>query len=266
MFSRQAAASGKTAAIRSSASIRCSCGGTFLPPRLRGTASEIVVFQRQRVWNTGASRNAWIEHVARGRRMQIAEDVGERERVLRPEREQQRVFGGRGLQLEVELTAEPLAQREAPRLVHAAAERRVQHELHAARLVEEALEDERVLRRQHAERGASGGEIGDDLFGGAGGIPVSSTSQSTTVRLKPDATTGVRSVRLQATLVRIGRSAAFRRTSTSARRSLTARDSSSLRAGASPSQNGIVGGAPLASATRTTPVPTCSTRHEALPS
>ena len=38
--------------------IRCSCGGTFLPPRLRGTASEIVVFQRQRVWNTGASSNA----------------------------------------------------------------------------------------------------------------------------------------------------------------------------------------------------------------
>ena len=36
-----------------------------------------------------------------------------------------------------------------------------------------------------------------------------------------------------------------RRTSTSARRSLTARDSSSLRAGASPSQNGMFGGAPL---------------------
>ena len=34
------------------------CGGTFLPPRLRGTASEMVVFQRQRVWNTGASSNA----------------------------------------------------------------------------------------------------------------------------------------------------------------------------------------------------------------
>ena len=88
------------------------------------------------------------QHVARGRRMQIAEDVGERERVLRPERQQQRVFGRRGLQLEVELAAEALAQRQAPRLVDAAAERRVQHELHAARLVEEALEDERVLRRQ----------------------------------------------------------------------------------------------------------------------
>ena len=39
----------------------------------------------------------------------------------------------------------------------------------------------------------------------------------------------------------------------SARRSLTARDSSSLRAGASPSQNGMFGGDPLASATRTVP-------------
>ena len=51
-----------------------------------------------------------------------------------------------------------------------------------------------------------------------------------------------------------------------ARRSLTARDSSSLRAGASPSQNGIVGGAPRASATRTVPAVTCRIRHEALPS
>src|SRR5476651_2500237 len=47
---------------------------------------------------------------------------------------------------------------------------------------------------------------------------------------------------------------AARTASRSARRSLTARDSSSLRAGASPSQKGMVGGAPLASATRTTPL------------
>ena len=99
------------------------------------------------------------EHVARRLRMQIAEHVRQRERVLRPEREQQRVFGRRRLQLEVELAAEPLAQRQPPRLVDAAAERRVQDELHAARLVEEALEDERVLRRNHAERAAAIGEV-----------------------------------------------------------------------------------------------------------
>ena len=74
-----------------------------------------VVFQRQRVWNIGASRNACTSDVARGRRVQVAEDVGERERVLRAEREQQRVLGRRRLQLEVELPAEALAQREPPR-------------------------------------------------------------------------------------------------------------------------------------------------------
>ena len=148
MFSRHAAASGNTAAIRSSASIRCSCGahlacrrGCAAPP------ARCVVFQRQRVWNTGASSNACTSTSRAVLGMQIAEDVGERERVLRPEREQQRVLGRRRLQLEVELPAESLAQREAPRLVDAAAERRVQHELHAAGLVEEPLEDERLLRR-----------------------------------------------------------------------------------------------------------------------
>ena len=85
--------------------------------------------------------------------------------MLRAEREQQRFVGRRRLQLEVELAAEPLAQREAPGLVDAAAERRVQHELHAARLVEEPLEHQRVLRRHRAERAAALVEIRDRLFG-----------------------------------------------------------------------------------------------------
>ena len=85
--------------------------------------------------------------------------------MLRAEREHQRILGGRRLQLEVELTAEALAQRQAPRLVDAAAERRVQHQLHAAGLVEEPLEHERVLRRDDAERAAPVGQVGDGLFG-----------------------------------------------------------------------------------------------------
>ena len=109
------------------------------------------------------------EHVARGRRMEIPEDVREGERVLRPEREQQRVLGRRGLQLEVELAAEALAQRQSPRFVDAAAERCVQHELHAAGLVEKPLEDEGVLRRQHAEHAMRIRQIRDDLFGGGRG-------------------------------------------------------------------------------------------------
>ena len=177
------------------------------------------------------------QHVARRRRVQIAEDVGERERVLRSERQQQAVFGRRRLQLEIELPAEALAQRQSPRLVDAAAERRVQHELHAARFVEEALEDQRVLRRQRAERGAAFGEVADGLLGRR-------------LARRPD------SVISQS----IAASCRWRRVEPSIDRganSLTARESSSLRAGASPSQNGSVGGAPCASATRTTPGPTC---------
>ena len=42
------------------------------------------------------------------------------------------------------------------------------NELHAARLVEEALEHQRFLRRQGAERGMGGGEIGGQFFGADG--------------------------------------------------------------------------------------------------
>ena len=82
------------------------------------------------------------------------------------EREDDRVLGGGGLQLEVELAAEALAQREAPGAVEPAAVGRVQHELHAAALVEEALEHERLLRRHHAERALGGGQVLDRLARG----------------------------------------------------------------------------------------------------
>ena len=39
------------------------------------------------------------------------------------------------------------------------------HELHAARLVEEALEDQRLAGRQRAERAMRRAEIIDDLLG-----------------------------------------------------------------------------------------------------
>ena len=54
-FSGHASWSGNTAATRSSASIRCSGVGTFLPPRARSTASARVAFQRHREPNMGAS-------------------------------------------------------------------------------------------------------------------------------------------------------------------------------------------------------------------
>ena len=96
-------------------------------------------------------------------RMEVPEHVGERKRVLRAERQEQRVVGGGRLQLEVELAAEALAEREAPGAIDAAAQRGVQDELHAARLVEEALDDQRPLGRQRAEEPPRLAEIVDDL-------------------------------------------------------------------------------------------------------
>ena len=88
--------------------------------------------------------------------------------VLLAERENDPVVGGRGLQLEVERHAEALAQRETEGAVDPRAERRVDDELHAAGLVEEALGDQRVLRRQRAEHGHRLAGVGHHLLGAGG--------------------------------------------------------------------------------------------------
>src|SRR5262249_42280675 len=79
------------------------------------------------------------QDVANRVRMEEFEDVLERERVLWAKREQEAIFGGRGLQLEVELTTEPLPQRQSPGAIDPAPERRMNDELHAARFIEEPL-------------------------------------------------------------------------------------------------------------------------------
>ena len=83
--------------------------------------------------------------------VEVTRDLLEREAVGLAERQYDRVLGRRRLQFEVERAAEALAQRETEGAVDARAEGRMDDELHAARLVEEALEDQRVLRRQAAE-------------------------------------------------------------------------------------------------------------------
>src|SRR5208283_5887170 len=72
----------------------------------------------------------------------------------------------RRLQLKIELAAIALTQRQAPGAVDAAAKRRMDDELHAAGLVEEALQHHRILRRHAAERRNGGGEILDKLLRG----------------------------------------------------------------------------------------------------
>src|SRR5215813_12816333 len=58
MCSRHASWSGNTAAKRFSDSIRCNGAAIFAPPRKRGTAKERVAFQRHRIVNIGASNKA----------------------------------------------------------------------------------------------------------------------------------------------------------------------------------------------------------------
>src|SRR5262249_12555174 len=150
------------------------------------------------------------------------------------ERQHEAVVGRGGLQLEVERDAETLAEHEPPRPVDAAAERRVDHELLAARLVEEALGDARRLRRHGAERGPSLDDVGHELRS----------------RLAP----------------RSQSIAAPGSAATSSRKRPTATESSRVRDGASPIQNGIVGGDAPASSTRMRPASTRRMRHDLLPS
>ena len=227
-----AASAGNTAAIRSSASMRWMGGGLRRPPRWRRTMSARPRFQRQRTWNIGDEQQRLGERLRRRPRREEVRHVLEREALLRPEREHHGVVARRRLQLEVEAAAEALAQRQAEAAIDPAAERRVDHELHPARLVEEALEDESSLGRQHAER---------ELRRAAD----SRRSPRRRRRPRPHS----RSSHASAP----GASCAARKAPTRARRSPTSADSSAVRAGASPSQNGTEGGAPCASTTRTMP-------------
>src|SRR5258706_10969901 len=97
--------------------------------------------------------------------MEKMEDVSEREAMLFAERDIQAVVGGRSLQLEIEGTAEALAQGEAPSFVDARAERSMDHELHAAAFVEEALGDDGRLRGNCSQQRAAGHDVFHGLLG-----------------------------------------------------------------------------------------------------
>ena len=139
------------------------------------------------------------------------------------ERQHDVVLGRGGLQLEVELAAEALAQRQAPGAVDAAAEGRMDDELHAARLVEEALEHDRVL----ASAGSPSARMAARRY-----------STSCSAAASPMPTSSIE----PAAALASGRIVLQVARPSSARKRDTAADSSSLRPGASPSQNGMLGG------------------------
>ena len=121
-------------------------GGTFLPPMKRSSASARPASQRQRVANIGEVEHGLLEHCLDAGGVEEMKNVGERKAVLLAERNVQAVVRGGSLQFEIERTAEALAQREAPGFIDAAAEGRVDYELHAAAFIEEALGDDSCLR------------------------------------------------------------------------------------------------------------------------
>ena len=137
--------SGNTTVSRSCASERWNCGGTLRPPFMRRTASDAVAFQRQRVPNIGASSSACTSTSRARGRLQVVLHLVQREAVRRAQRQHDAVFQRAGLQLEVELAAHALAQRQAPGLVDARAVRRMDHQVRVAHLVEEALEHDAPL-------------------------------------------------------------------------------------------------------------------------
>ena len=157
---------GNTAVSKSSARNRCNGGGTFLPPRCRSTASARVTFHRQRMPNIGTANSACTSSFSRVPRVQHVEQLLDRKAVLRSDRKHDAVVVGAGLQLEIKRAAEALAQRQAPGPIDARAERRMNHELHAARFVEEPLEHDLPPRRHDANRNALRGHIIHGLLRG----------------------------------------------------------------------------------------------------
>ena len=137
--------------------------------------------------------------------------------MLIAQRQHQPVIRRSRLQLEIERAAEPLSQREPPGLIDPRPERRMNHQLHAAGFVEEPFGHHGVLRRDRAQRIAAGANIRDGLF-----------------RASHDPW------RSRVPASAIGSAAEM----ISSRSLETSSDSSRVRPGASPRQNGMVGAAP----------------------
>src|SRR3954471_10830650 len=84
--------------------------------------------------------------------------------MLLGERDVDTVVGGGGLQLEIESTAEPLSQRQAPRLVDAPAEGRMDYQLHSSTFIEEPFSDDRGRGRNRAKHSTPGDDVCNKLL------------------------------------------------------------------------------------------------------
>ena len=236
-FSWQAAACGNTAAIRSSASMRWIGGGLRLPLRNRSTISERLRFQRQRAWNIGESRIACCERVLDRRAAAGSAGTSASGKLWCGPSEStiaSSVAAAWSSKLNVRQnrlrSASPSARLMRP------PNGECTHELHAAGLVEEPLEHELLLRGHRAEHRARRPR---------GSRRPSSPASASMPAVVDEPRAGAVGVAGGEELVDARRAARD-----------TSADSSAVRAGASPIQNGMVGGASPASRTRTTPAST----------
>ena len=219
-----AACAGKTAASRSSARMRCSGGGTRLPPRQRSSASDAR--RRSSASASRTSAPAARPGSAAPRRSlgraRSSKTVSSGKLCCGPSESTMPSSVAAACSSKSNDAAEPLAQRQAPGAVDAPAERRVDDELHAARLVEEALGDDARLRR-HARR-----------------APRAPPRRSRAAAAAPRAVERARRASSQrGRVVAVARRP--RATLCAQRRDLGA-TARACAPGASPSQNGIVGG------------------------
>src|SRR5262249_52511572 len=91
--------------------------------------------------------------------------IVKRKTVLLGQGDVQTVVSGCGLQLEVEASTETLAQRKSPGLVDAAAEWRVDDQLHSAAFIEETLSDDGCLSRHSSKHSTALQDVLDRLLG-----------------------------------------------------------------------------------------------------
>src|ERR1041384_644241 len=84
--------------------------------------------------------------------------------MLCSKRDDDRLVGGRGLELEIERSTKTFSEGETPSAIDSISEWRMQNKLHSARFVEEPLHHERLLRRNRSKRAIRVGEIIGDLL------------------------------------------------------------------------------------------------------
>jgi hypothetical protein len=105
------------------------------------------------------------QHPLSRRRRDEVEDVEQGKAVLLAQRKQNAVVARGSLQLEVEGSAKRLAQGHTPGAIDAGPERRVQNQLHAPRLVEEAFGDHAGRSGHGAQGGAPGAYVAHQQLG-----------------------------------------------------------------------------------------------------